>query len=134
MNHQLKQARKGYKKNIAVNRTKITLARQPMTIDPITGDLVPDPTGTATTEDIYCRITHERAQVPQDESNPAGLSTNLQRMIMCDWQNKPSAGDLFDWNGHQWEVGQVDPIIQFSGTIGYQAPLQEAYESTGIGS
>jgi len=130
MNAQLKQARTGFKKNVAVNRSRITLTRQPMTTDPITGELVPDPTGTATTEDIYCRITHERSIVPQDTSNSAGLSTNLQRMIMADWENEPTAGDLFDWNGHQWEVGPVDLVVQFGGTVGYQAPLKEAYATT----
>jgi len=101
-----------------------------MTTDPIGGGQVPDPTGTVTTEDIYCRITHERSTVPQDTTTPAGLSTNLQRMIMADWNNEPTAGDLFEWNGHQWEVGPVDPVMQFGGVVGYQAPLKEAYAAT----
>jgi len=122
----LKQAREGFKRNIAVNRSRITLTRQPTTTDPITGEQVADPTGTATTHTIYCRITHERSQVPENEANPAGLSTNLQRMIMTDWENIPQENDTFTWNEIGWEVGPVDPVIQFGGIIGYQAPLQEA--------
>jgi hypothetical protein len=126
MNASLKQVRDGFKRIIAVSRVLIILERFPVTENPITGDPVSDPSGTKTEHPIYCRITHEKSQVPDDKETPAGLSTNLGRMIMSDWQNIPVEHDAFTWEGKGWEVGPVDLVIQFGGTIGYQAPLKEA--------
>lgn len=122
----LKQSRAGFTENVNQNRSKITTTRQPVTTDPITGDTVPDPTGTQTTHTLYCRITHERAQVPDDTENPAGLSTNLQRMLMSDWKNVPVEHDTFTIDLGTFEIGPVDQIYLYGGIIGYQAPLQES--------
>jgi hypothetical protein len=125
-NAQLKQTRDAQRKIIRENPSRITLSRQPTTTDPITGETVQDPTGTPTTHSIWCRITHERRMVADNEQNPAGLSTNLQRMIMTDWENIPQENDTFTWNGRGYQVGPVDPIWKFGGIVGYQAPLMEA--------
>lgn len=122
----LKQVRKGFKKVIAVSKHLITMNRFPVTTDPITGKQVPDPTGVKKAHSIYCRITHERGQVPDDRETPAGISTNLGRMIMADWLNIFYEHDTFTWESKEWEAGPVDPVIQFGGVVGYQAPLKEA--------
>lgn len=126
MTPELRQARAGQKKLIAENRSYLVQTYQPTTTDPITGDQVPNPAATAVTENIYCRIMHERAQVPTDTQNPAGMSTNLNRMIMTDWENVPRYGATIAWESLTFEIGPVDPIYKYGGLVGYQAPLTEA--------
>jgi len=127
MSPELHQARNGFKRLISENGSRVTLMRQPLVVDPNDpSKLVPDPVGVMTEHSIYCRITHERGIVAQDTLNPAGLSTNLQRMIMSDWQNIPHQYDIFEWNDYTFEIGPVDPIYKFGGIVGYQAPLKEA--------
>jgi hypothetical protein len=101
-----------------------------MKTDPITGGQIIDPFGVLTEHAIYCRITHERSIVAQNEPTPAGQSTNLQRMILTDNKNVPQEYDIFEWKNKVFEIGPVDPIIKFGGTVGYQAPLQEADTET----
>lgn len=122
----LRQLRNGYKRDVDVDRVSIILKRFPLTTDPITGEQVQDPTGTKTEHKITCRIPHEKSQVPDDEENAAGLSTNLSRMIMADWENEFQEHDTFSFIGKGWEIGPVDTIRQFGGITGYQAPLKEA--------
>lgn len=74
---------------IAVNRSRLIQTYYPTTTDPITGETVADPEATPRAETIYCRIAHERRQVPDDTMNPAGMSTNLGRMILTDYRNIP---------------------------------------------
>lgn len=130
MNAALKQLRKGFQDDINISKVLITLKRSPMTTDPITGDQVRDPEGVKTEHENYGRITHERSNPPHNRETPAGLSTNLNRMLMNDWLNMPYEFDVFDWEGKTWEVGPVDPIIKFGGVVGYQSPLKEANEIT----
>jgi hypothetical protein len=126
INMKLKQVRKLRTKLIAQDRVKITLVRLATVTDPITGDTIPNPAGTPSTPSIYCRIPHERKQVPESFSSPAGFSTNLQRMIMTDWKNIIQEGDTFSYLGEGFEIGPVDTITFMGETVGYQAVLKEA--------
>jgi hypothetical protein len=102
----------------------ITLSRRPW-IDDGYGEQTLDVDGTPTSHRVKCRIFHERSQIPDDNETPAGISTNLQRAIMTDYKNIIKEHDTFTWIGSEWEIGPVDTVVQFGGTVGYQAPLRE---------
>jgi len=126
MIRELRQARKMHEQTIKENQTAIIVYRAAMVDDGFSG-LIPDPTGEPVPHDIKCRIFHERAQVPTDQANPAGLSTNLNRAIMTDRNNEIQKGDYFTVTGiGSFTIGPVDPLYKFQGLVGYQAPLTEA--------
>jgi len=120
------QIKSGIKKAIAQNRFRVILKRFPTMTDPITGETIRNQAGTKTSHPIYCRIAHERAQVPANNETPAGLSTNLNRFIITDHNQSPVEHDTFTWQGKDWEVGPVDPVRIKGQVIEYQAPLKEA--------
>ena len=126
MKNILTQARSGFKDLISINKQKITLERKPYATDPITGDPVIDPTATPVEYKIYARLTHERIAVPTNQARPSGLSTNLQRFIICDYQTTIQEHDLFNFGSKRFEIGPVDTVEVCGEIIGYQAPLTEA--------
>lgn len=126
MRNNLKQLRKGFQAAINLNKSRIVLMRFPTMTDPITGETVRNQAGTKTSYPIYARIAHEREQVPINMETPAGLSTNLSRFIITDYNQAPVEHDTFTWQGKDWEVGPVDEVVIFGSVIGYQAPLKEA--------
>ena len=128
MNPLLKQARDGIKKIINESPKNILIVRQPMTDDGFGGQ-VPDPFGTATEHNYKVRISHERGDPDMLTDTSAGMSTNLQRFIMTDYQADIKHGDVFEAIGRSWKIGPVDPLEKFNGVIGYQAPLTDAAEA-----
>jgi len=122
----LKQIRKGIKNAVAINRERITLQRAPLITNPITGEQVRNPAGAKTSHSIYARIAHEKKVAPDDRPTPAGESTNLSRFILVEPQYTIVEHDTFTWQGKEWEVGPVDPVIIKGHVIEYQAPLKEA--------
>jgi hypothetical protein len=125
MNPFLKQARNGVKKVINESPENILIIRQPMTNDGF-GNQVPDPFGTPTEHNYKVRISHERGNPSILTDTSAGMSTNLQRFIMADYQADIEYGDVFEAIGRSWKIGPVDPLKKFGGIIGYQAPLTDA--------
>lgn len=90
------------------------------------GTFIPDPSGVPTSTQYTVRISHERIGPVPNEDKPSGLSTNLTRFILADHLTPIKEGDTIDnFNGRQYTIGPVDPLIKFGGTIGFQAPLQE---------
>jgi hypothetical protein len=125
-NSYLSAARKAFTSRVNLNPSRLTLTRQATTTDPITGNDVQDPSGNYTYPIVTARIQHERATVPENEDSPAGLSSDLERMIMSDYKNEIKTDDVFTWQGLKFKIGKVDPVYQYSGLVGYQAPLIEA--------
>jgi hypothetical protein len=125
VNQLLKQARNGVKKVINESPENILIVRQPMTDDGF-GNQVPDPFGTPTEHNYKVRISHERGNPSILTDTSAGMSTNLQRFIMADYQADIEYGDVFEAIGRSWKIGPVDPLKKFGGIIGYQAPLTDA--------
>jgi hypothetical protein len=128
MNPLLKQARDGVKKVINESPENILIVRQPMTPDGFGGQ-VPDPFGTATEHNYKVRISHERGNPSILTDTSAGMSTNLQRFILADYQADIKHGDVFEAIERSWKIGPVDPLKKFGGVIGYQAPLTDAVEA-----
>lgn len=131
MNPFLKQARDGVKKLIKESSETIVIIRQPMTNDGFGGQ-VPDPLGTPTEHAYKVRIAHERSQPAMMTDTSAGMSTNLQRHLLADYQADIRLGDIFEALGRSWKVGPVDPLKKFNGVIGYQAPLTDASQAVPI--
>lgn len=125
MNPLLKQSRDGVKKVINESPENILIVRQPMTDDGFGGQ-VPDPFGTATEHNYKVRISHERGNPSILTDTSAGMSTNLQRFILADYQTDIKHGDVFEAIGRSWKIGPVDPLKKFGGVIGYQASLTDA--------
>lgn len=111
--------------NIAENPEKITITRQGTTSDGFGGTVI-DPEDSGSNVTLTVRISHERAQVPKYDPATSGLSTNLQRFILSDYQNEIQENDTFDYIDKAWRIGPVDTLIKFEGIYGYQAVLEEA--------
>lgn len=127
MRAELTQRRKAIQNKIKENPTAIITYSKPM-VDDWMGGLVEDPFGTPVAEDTrYVRISHEQGMtVPKNGPVPAGISTNLQRFILSDYQTVITEGETFEAIGKEWRIGPVDPLYASGGIIGYQAPLMEA--------
>jgi len=112
----LKQARKGQTQLINEDRQSMYVL--------ISNGTFQNPTKLSFTG----RISHERGIVPDLTSNPAGLSTNLQRFLSVEYTvDFLSRGDhIIDKNNKKWKLGPIDPLEKFKGIHGYQAPLEEA--------
>lgn len=123
----LKQARKGIKKHVEENPTIISIFRKPRVEDGF-GGYVESPTGEPDEFIITCRLSHEQQGPDNLKQVPAGLSTNLSRFIIVDYETTIYENDTFEAIDKNWMIGPVDPLIKFGGTIGYQAPLREAEE------
>lgn len=124
----LAQLRRSYKTLIDRNPTTITIERMPMVDDGFGGE-IEDPFGTPEVAAIKCRLSHERAIVPDNNSAPSGLSTNLQRYITVAHDVDIFEGDVFTALEKDWKIGPVDPLVKFGGVYGYQAPLVEATQN-----
>lgn len=127
----LKQARKSVKELIKESLERIIIYRKPL-IDDGSGNgvMVEDPYGDPEEFEIKCRISHERRQPSKLEDSAAGMSTNLQRFILVDWETNIYENDYFESNdiNKAFKIGPVDPLIKFGGITGYQAPLVEGEE------
>lgn len=121
----LKQLRTGIKKHIAESPTVITIFRQPL-VDDGFGGTVESPTAAPDEFTMTVRLSHEQKGPEKLESVPAGLSTNLSRFILVDYETVIYENDVFEAINKNWCVGPVDPLLKFGGIIGYQAPLREA--------
>jgi hypothetical protein len=119
MNMLLKQARKGYKASILENSQTITLS---ILADPA------DPWSVVTTKTFTGRIAHEKKAVSNLETGTAGLSTNLGKFLMVEYNiNYLVVGMIItDANSKDWKLGSIDPLEKFGGVHGYQCPLEEA--------
>ncbi|MDH4127372.1 MAG: hypothetical protein OEV44_01365 [Spirochaetota bacterium] len=124
---ELTQLRKGITAMININPITITTVRMPTKTDPFDAtNTIPDPFGTPVTVSIKCRVSHEEKGAFIVTETNAGMSTNLGRFIISDYQNVLQENMTFTELGKKWRVGAVDPLIKFSDIIGYQAPLYEA--------
>jgi len=124
---ELTQRRKAIQQKIKENPTAIITYSKSM-IDDGMGGLIEDPYGTPVPDDTrYVRLSHEQGMsVPKQGTVPAGVSTNLQRFILSDYQTVITEGETFEAIGKEWRIGPVDPLYASGGIIGYQAPLMEA--------
>jgi len=124
---ELTQRRKAIQDKIKENPTAIITYSKPM-VDDGMGGTVEDPYGTPVADETrYVRISHEQGMsVPKEGIVPAGVSTNLQRFILSDYQTVITGGETFEAIGKEWRVGPVDSLYASGGIIGYQAPLMEA--------
>lgn len=116
----LKQARAGFKQLINENRSSFSVEKETDSSNPWADTTNPTFTG---------RISHESSrQAPDLSQNPAGLSTDLQRFLLVEYNvNFLSRGEIItDSDGKRWKLGPVDPLKKFGGVHGYQSPLEEA--------
>jgi len=123
----LKQARAGIKQLILESPETITIKRKAL-IDDGAGDgvMVPDPFGTPDEVSLTVRISPKQKGPEIYDSVQAGLSTNLSRFILVDWESLIYAEDIFYTIERWWKIGPVDTLKKFGGVIGYQAALSEA--------
>ena len=126
MRAELTQRRKAIQQKIKENPTAIISYTKPM-VDDGMGGMIEDPFGDPVAADTrYVRLSHEMSSVPKNGTVPAGVSTNLQRFILSDFQTVITEGETFEAIGKEWRVGPVDTLYASGGIIGYQAPLMEA--------
>lgn len=126
MRAELTQRRKAIQDKIKENKTAIITYSKPL-IDDGMGGLIEDPYGTPVADETrYVRLSHEMSTVPKEGTVPAGVSTNLQRFIISDYQTVITEGETFEAIGKEWRIGPVDTLYASGGIIGYQAPLMEA--------
>ena len=121
----LELGRKGIKKLIDVNKSVIVIYRKPL-VDDGMGGLVEDPFGEPVAHSVRCRISHDQVHPPTMQSAPSGFTSDIVRYILIEHNQDIVTDDTFDYNGREYKIGLVDPLEQFGGIIGYQAPLQEA--------
>lgn len=122
----LSQLRSAQTRKVNINPLTVNISRITATVSDGVGGQVEDPYGTPVPGSLTVRVCHEKKGPMGDESSPVGLSTNLGRMIISNYKNKPLQGDIIPFEGINYKVGVVDPLIKFGGLIGYQAPLIEA--------
>lgn len=116
----LKQARRGFKQLIDENRETMTIAISADPSDPWASETNPEFTG---------RISHESSrQAPDLTENPAGLSTNLNRFLLVEYDVDflQEGAIITDSSSRKWKLGPIDPLVKFGGVHGYQTPLEEA--------
>ena len=122
----LMQARKGMTALINMNPLTVEIYSRPLVDDGFGNqveDMTDDPVKTG---ELKVRVSHERLSVPNDTPKPSGIDTNLGRYISSDWKNVLVAGTMIkDFDGRYYRVGPVDPLYEFGGIKGYQAPLTE---------
>lgn len=126
----LNQARDAIKKMIGDSPEKITLYRKPM-VDDGFGGLIEDPTGEDESYELTVRLSQERRFAGNYNPAPVGLSTNLARYILSDYESIMYDGETFTSSfDKQYKIGAVNPLIKFEGVTGYEAPLIEAVNLT----
>jgi hypothetical protein len=121
----LSQKRKWVKRNIAENPAVIGVIRKSTISDGFGGTVI-DPEGNETVHDVRVRIAHEKRSVPKDEVAGIGLSTNLSRMLLAEYNADILEGDVFMYENRYWRIGPIDTIMMFAGAVAKQAPLYEA--------
>lgn len=119
------QQRNAIKQMIKESPENITIFYKNMVSDGMGGE-VEDPTGTEIQDLILCRLDHERKFPGNYNTAPVGLSTNLARFILTDWETEIFVNGHFSAIDKEFRIGAVDPIIKYGGIIAYQAPLIEA--------
>lgn len=118
----LAQARRGIAEKIAINKSVLTISRQPTRVNSA-GETVPDPYGTPQSLSRVARVSREQEGPFSYDTTEAGIGAeNLARFILFAHTTDIQEGDRFD----EWTVGAVDPIRKYGGLIGYQAKLKEA--------
>lgn len=123
MNRQeLNQARESIRQNILSNPSIATWSVAAM-IDNGYGEMIPDPSGTATSYKERVRLAHEESGVNTNEETPAGLGTSYTLFVIAAYNSKLTAGITITADGVKYTVGTVDTLRRFGGIIGYQAPL-----------
>jgi hypothetical protein len=123
----LNQARRGIKNLINEDFEFVTINRKPM-VDDGYGSKIEDPTGDPVPYEIKCRISHQKKFTDKYNVSPPGMSTNLSRFIFVDFETIIYEGDIFESEriAKSFKIGIVDPLEEYGGIIGYQAPLEEA--------
>lgn len=119
------QQREAVKRMIKESQEDISISYLPMTSDGMSGE-VEDPSGVPVIETLSCRIDHERKFPGNYNTASVGLSTNLARFILTDWEHPIYVNGTFTAIGKGFKIGAVDPIKKYGGIIAYQAPLIEA--------
>jgi aconitase B len=122
------QARDAIQRTIDENPSTVILMRAPL-VDNGFGKMVPDPTAVKVPTELRCRLSHESRGPVSLQPASVGLSTNLARFILVNWQTVIEEGDTFEALGRGWKIGAVDPLVSFGAVTGYQAPLVEAEEA-----
>ena len=125
MSSLLKQKRKRVKKNIGENPATVTVIRKTL-IDDGFGGQVTNPAGSESTHEVRVRVAHERRSAPGENLSPVGLSTQLGRMVLAEYDADINEDDIFYHESRYWRVGPVDVVMMFAGAIAKQAPLTEA--------
>lgn len=122
----LKQKRDAQRLLIAIMPESMTVST-PVVVSDGFGGTMPDPAGSVTTSSLTYRVFHDSGQVQELGESPAGLSTNLGRAIMTDYNNDLTAaeGATITSSGRSYRIGKVDTLQMFGGVFGYQAPLIE---------
>lgn len=126
----LKQSRDGIKKHIDESPSIITVWRKAMKDDGF-GGTVEDPFSDPSDDTFKARLSHEQKGPELSNEVPPGLSTNLSRFILVDYETTIYEGDYFKDAilNKSYRIGPVDPLVKFGGIIGYQAPLLEAEQN-----
>ena len=121
----LKQMRNSIKTKIRKSPETITISRMPL-IDDGFGGTIENPYGTPVETIMKVRISHEQSGPSKMESSSVGVSTNLQRFILTDYNSVIYKDETFTAIGKTWKIGAVDTLKRHDGIIGYQAPLIDA--------
>lgn len=121
----LNQKRKAIQDKINLSPEVVTIYRNPL-VDNGFGGLVENPTGTPVGHNIKCRVAHEKKGPDSEVDAPSGLSSNLSRFIITDYQTPIYKGETFTAIGKTFMVGAVDTLKMYGAVLGYQAPLTEA--------
>lgn len=123
----LSQARKMIDLKVNINPITITTTTYPTKTDPFDSTkTIPDYSATPIETNIRCRLSHENKGPFEITGNSVGMSTNLGRFVISNYQNPLTEGSLFTELGIQWRIGAVDTLKKFEGILGYQAPVYEA--------
>lgn len=121
----LRQARKAIMQKIALSPSVINMITTPLVSDGF-GGTIPDPFGVPTSVSKTVRISHQRSQVPENETKNTGLSTNLSRFVLSDYKTLLTEGcEISSYAGKKYKIGVVDTLENYGGIIGYEAPLIE---------
>jgi len=120
----LKQARSGIQRLNKLEGQQLTLRTYP-TKDNGFGVLIPDDSKPLIDKKIIARVQLDQKGPVMDGPSPAGLSTNLARFIITDWQTVITEKAIIIGLEREYIINAVTPLIKFGGIYAYQAVLIE---------
>jgi hypothetical protein len=122
---QLDQARDGWTRTISENPVSVIIYRTKK-VDDGFGGTVENPFGEETPLVYMVRIAHEKKT--DDVGGPGGIAEDPGRFAMIKYTDIVNRNDVFEAYGKTWRIESVDPIIRFSGVVGYRAKIIETKE------